>query len=208
MINKSSKLRDLIKKMIAESKISERISHIEEAGNIAANEAKLTRIGEELKKASKISQVLEKINLERYVGEKLYEKVKEEMAKSIQEYEGAKMQLEEKAASKETAMKKVEKKDDKEGKEKVLESKKKLNETTNVIGGNFNKKINQFIKDNDLYTKHSTDQDHSDTKNLDLYTNIYKDGTNPIAKFFYKKGTLEYSKDGKFADMVKKFDFS
>ena len=72
------------------------------------------------------------------------------------------------------------------------------------------KKINQFVKDNDLYMKHSTDQDHSDTKNLDLYTNIsiYKDGTNPIAKFFYKKGTLEYSKDGKFADMVKKFDFS
>jgi predicted proteasome-type protease len=127
MINKSSKLRDLIKKMIAESKISERISHIEEAGNIAANEAKLTRIGEELKKASKIAEVLEKVNLEHYIGEKLYSKVKEEMAKSIQEYEDAKMQLEEKKSSKETSMKDV--KDDKKGKEKVLESKsKKLND--------------------------------------------------------------------------------
>ena len=132
MINKSSKLRDLIKKMIAESKISERISHIEEAGNIAANEAKLTRIGEELKKASKIAELLEKINLQHYVGEKLYEKVKEEMVKSIQEYEGAKMELEERKSSEKTAMKKVEKKDDKEGKEKVLESKsRKLNENTN-----------------------------------------------------------------------------
>jgi hypothetical protein len=212
-MNKNTKLRDLVKKMIAESKISERISHIEEAGNTAANEAKLTRIGEELDKANKISQVLEKINLEHYIGEKLYSKVKEEMAKSIQEYEDAKTELEEKAASKETAMKDVkdDKKKDEKGKEKVLESKsKKLNETTNIIGGNFNKKINQFVKDNNLYIKHSTDQDHSDSKDLDLYVNIstYKDGTHPIAKFFYKKGTLEYSKDGEFANMVKKFDFS
>jgi hypothetical protein len=120
-MNKNTKLRDLIKKMIAES-VSPRIRAIDEAGDVAANEAKITRLDEELKKASKIAELLEKINLQHYVGEKLYEKVKEEMTKSIQEYEDAKMQLEEKKSSEKTAMKKVEKKDDKEGKEKVLES--------------------------------------------------------------------------------------
>ena len=86
MINKSSKLRSLIKKMIAEG-VSPRIHAIDEAGDIAANEAKITRLDEELKKASKIAEVLEKVNLEHYIGEKLYSKVKEEMAKSIQEYD-------------------------------------------------------------------------------------------------------------------------
>jgi hypothetical protein len=121
-MNKTTKLRDLIKKMIAES-VSPRIRAIDEAGDTAANEAKITRLDEELKKASKIAEVLEKVNLEHYIGEKLYSKVKEEMAKSIQEYEDAKMQLEEKKSSKETSMKDV--KDDKKGKEKVLESKSK-----------------------------------------------------------------------------------
>jgi hypothetical protein len=124
-MNKNTKLRDLIKKMIAEA-VSHRIQSIDEAGDIAANEAKITRLDEELKKASKIAEVLEKVNLEHYIGEKLYSKVKEEMAKSIQEYEDAKMQLEEKKSSKETSMKDV-KDDNKKGKEKVLESKRFAN---------------------------------------------------------------------------------
>ena len=73
-MNKNTKLRDLIKKMIAES-VSPRIRAIDEAGDTAANEAKITRLDEELKKASKIAEVLEKVNLEHYIGEKLYSKV-------------------------------------------------------------------------------------------------------------------------------------
>ena len=121
-MNQKEKLRALVQKMIAEA-VSHRIKSIDEAGDVAANEAKITRIGEELNKANKISELLEKINLQHYIGEKLYGKVKEEMTKSIQEYEGAKMELEERAAGKDAdkkgkgKSKKSSKKDDKSGDE-------------------------------------------------------------------------------------------
>lgn len=98
-MNQKEKLHLLVKQMVAEA-VSHRIKSIDEAGDIAANEAKITRIGEELNKANKIAELLEKINLPHYIGEKLYTKVKEEMAKSIQEYEGAKLELEERASDK------------------------------------------------------------------------------------------------------------
>jgi len=209
MINKSSKLRDLIKKMIAESKISERISHIEEAGNTAANEAKLTRIGEELDKANKISQVLETINLERYIGEKLYSKVKEEMAKSIQEYENAKTELEEKAASKETAMKDVkdDKKKDEKGKEKVLESKsKKLNENTNK------KMIPVLAKPKqieDLFKKHPDDfkiKNGEEKRDEKFDNNLYNDMTykKEDIKYYYRLGRIDYPEGGLFHQLIQK----
>lgn len=206
MINKSSKLRDLIKKMIAESKISERISHIEEAGNTAANEAKLTRIGEELDEANKISQVLEKINLEHYIGEKLYSKVKEEMAKSIQEYKDAKTELEEKAASKETAMKDV-KDDNKKGKEKVLESKsKKLNENTNkkmMIALAKTKQIE------DLFKKHPKDFEIKNTeekRDEKFDNNLYNDMTykGEKIKYYYRLGRIDYPEGGLFHQLIQK----
>lgn len=119
-MTQKEKLQALVKQMVAEA-VSHRIKSIDEAGDVAANEAKITRIGEELNKANKISELLEKINLQHYIGEKLYTKVKEEMTKSIQEYEGAKMELEERAAGKDAdkkdkkKAKKSSKKDDKAG---------------------------------------------------------------------------------------------
>lgn len=117
-MNQKEKLRALVQKMIAEA-VSHRIKSIDEAGDIAANEAKIARIGEELNKANKVSELLEKINLQHYIGEKLYGKVKEEMSKSINEYEGAKLELEERmSADKKDDKKKTKKsskKDDKSG---------------------------------------------------------------------------------------------
>jgi hypothetical protein len=198
-MNKNTKLRDLIKKMIAEA-VSHRIQSIDEAGDIAANEAKITRLDEELKKASKIAEVLEKVNLEHYIGEKLYSKVKEEMAKSIQEYEDAKMQLEEKKSSEKTAMKKVEKKDDKEGKEKVLESKsKKLNENTKMMLTLAKpEQIEKFFK------KHGKKPENNVEKKdeMGVYDDYTYDGEN--IKYYYRLGRLDYPKDGSFAQLIQK----
>lgn len=210
-MTQNKKLRTLVQKMIAEA-VSHRIKSIDEAGDIAANEAKITRISEELNKANKISELLEKINLQHYIGEKLYSKVKEEMTKSIQEYEGAKLELEERASGKDTNTdKKDKKKKNKDNTEKVLElNNTELNETTNIISGNFNKKINSFLKVNGLKMKHSPNQDHSDVNNSDLWSGIceWEDCTYPLAKFYYKIGKLEYPSNGKIADMVKNFDFN
>jgi hypothetical protein len=198
-MNKNTKLRDLVKKMIAEA-VSHRIQSIDEAGDVAANEAKITRLDEELKKASKIAEVLEKVNLEHYIGEKLYSKVKEEMAKSIQEYEDAKMQLEEKKSSEKTAMKKVEKKDDKEGKEKVLESKsKKLNENTKMMLTLAKpEQIEKFFK------KHGKKPENNVEKKdeMGVYNDYTYDGEN--IKYYYRLGRLDYPKDGSFAQLIQK----
>jgi len=94
-MNQKEKLRALVKSMIAEA-VSHRIAQIDEAGDIAANEAKMARIEQEAKKADSIKKLMEKINLSHYIGEKLAEKVMEEMDKSIQEYEGARLAIEEK----------------------------------------------------------------------------------------------------------------
>lgn len=126
MTNKEQ-LRALVRKMISEA-VSHRIKSIDEAGDIAANEAKIARIGEELNKANKISELLEKVNLQHYIGEKLYGKVKEEMSKSINEYEGAKLELEERMSADKgedkKKSKKSSKKDNKSGDEEaqVLEN--------------------------------------------------------------------------------------
>jgi hypothetical protein len=201
-MNKNTKLRDLIKKMIAES-VSPRIRAIDEAGDTAANEAKITRLDEELKKASKIAELLEKVNLQHYVGEKLYEKVKEEMAKSIQEYEDAKMQLEEKKSSKETSMKDVkdDKKDDKKkGKEKVLESKsKKLNENKKMMLTLAKpEQIEKFFK------KHGKKPENNVEKKdeMGVYDDYTYDGEN--IKYYYRLGRLDYPKDGSFAQLIQK----
>jgi hypothetical protein len=201
-MTQNTKLRSLIKKMIAEG-VSPRIRTIDEAGDIAANEAKITRLDEELKKASKIAEVLEKVNLEHYIGEKLYSKVKEEMAKSIQEYEDAKMQLEEKKAGKETAMKKVEKKDDKGGKEKVLESKKKLNETTDK------KMIPILVKPEQVKTffkKHNLEPKNKEEKRDEKFDgNVYNDYTydGENIKYYYKLGRIDYPENGSFHRLIK-----
>jgi predicted phage tail protein len=200
-MNKNTKLRDLVKKMIAEA-VSHRIQSIDEAGDVAANEAKITRLDEELKKASKIAELLEKVNLQHYIGEKLYSKVKEEMAKSIQEYEDAKMQLEEKKSSEKTAMKKVEKKDDKEGKEKVLESKsRKLNENTNKKMMLTLAKPEQIEK---FFKKHGKKPENNVEKKdeMGVYDDYTYDGEN--IKYYYRLGRLDYPKDGSFAQLIQK----
>jgi len=198
-MNKNTKLRDLIKKMIAES-VSPRIRAIDEAGDTAANEAKITRLDEELKKASKIAELLEKVNLQHYVGEKLYEKVKEEMAKSIQEYEDAKMQLEEKKSSEKTAMKKVEKKDDKEGKEKVLESKsKKLNENTKMMLSLAKpEQIEKFFKKHGKEPKNDVEKKDE----MGVYDDYTYDGEN--IKYYYRLGRLDYPEGGSFHQLIQK----
>jgi len=200
-MNKNTKLRDLIKKMIAEA-VSHRIQSIDEAGDIAANEAKITRLDEELKKASKIAEVLEKVNLEHYIGEKLYSKVKEEMAKSIQEYEDAKMQLEEKKSSEKTAMKKVEKKDDKEGKEKVLESKsKKLNENTNkkmMLSLAKPEQIEKFFKKHGKEPKNDVEKKDE----MGVYDDYTYDGEN--IKYYYRLGRIDYPEGGSFHQLIQK----
>jgi hypothetical protein len=94
-MTQKEQLRIMVKQMIAEA-VSHRIAQIDEAGDIAANEAKMARIEQEAKKADGIKRLMEKVNLSHYIGEKLAAKVMEEMDKSIQEYEGAKLAIEEK----------------------------------------------------------------------------------------------------------------
>jgi len=106
----------MVKKMIAEA-VSHRIAQIDEAGDIAANEAKMARIEQEATKANKVKELMEKVNLSHYLGEKLYAKVMEEMDKSINEYEGARLELEEKMSGGKDA--------DKKGKKKGAKSDKK-----------------------------------------------------------------------------------
>jgi len=114
--------------MIAEA-VSHRIAQIDEAGDIAANEAKMVRIQQEAKKADGVKKLMEKVNLSHYIGEKLYSKVMDEMDKSINEYEGARLELEEKMSGGKDADEKgkkkggkSDKKADKEPKEEVLET--------------------------------------------------------------------------------------
>jgi hypothetical protein len=127
-MTQKEQLRIMVKQMIAEA-VSHRIAQIDEAGDIAANEAKMVRIQQEAKKADGVKKLMEKVNLSHYIGEKLYTKVMEEMDKSINEYEGARLELEEKmSGGKETDKKgkkkggKSDKKADKESKEEVLET--------------------------------------------------------------------------------------
>jgi hypothetical protein len=115
-MNQKEKLRALVKSMIAEA-VSHRIAQIDEAGDIAANEAKMARIEQEAKKADGIKKLMEKVNLSHYIGEKLAAKVMEEMDKSIEEYEGARLAIEEKMSGGKDA--------DKKGKKKSVKSDKK-----------------------------------------------------------------------------------
>ena len=134
-MNQKEKLRALVKSMIAEA-VSHRIAQIDEAGDIAANEAKMSRIQQEADKAGKVKGLMEKINLSHYLGEKLYAKVMEEMDKSIQEYEGARLELEEKMSGGKDVDKKgkkkgakSDKKDEKpEEKDEVLETEESVEE--------------------------------------------------------------------------------
>ena len=134
-MNQKEKLRALVKSMIAEA-VSHRIAQIDEAGDIAANEAKMARIEQEATKAKKVMELMGKVNLSHYLGEKLYAKVMEEMDKSIQEYEGARLELEEKMSGGKDADKKgkkksakSDKKDEKpEEKDEVLETEESVEE--------------------------------------------------------------------------------
>lgn len=127
-MTQKEQLRIMVKQMIAEA-VSHRIAQIDEAGDIAANEAKMVRIQQEAKKADGVKKLMEKVNLSHYIGEKLYSKVMDEMDKSINEYEGARLELEEKMSGGKDADKKgkkkggkSDKKADKEPKEEVLET--------------------------------------------------------------------------------------
>ena len=134
-MTQKEQLRIMVKQMIAEA-VSHRIAQIDEAGDIAANEAKMVRIQQEYKKAGSVKQLMEKVNLSHYIGEKLYAKVMEEMDKSINEYEGARLELEEKMSGGKDADKKdkkkgakSDKKDEKpEEKDEVLETEKTIAE--------------------------------------------------------------------------------
>ena len=132
-MTQKEKLRIMVKQMIAEA-VSHRIKAIDEAGDIAANEAKIARVEQEAKKAGSVKQLMEKVNLSHYIGEKLYAKVMEEMDKSIQEYEGARLELEEKMSGPKDDNKKGKKKGGKdakkadEPKEEVLETEESVEE--------------------------------------------------------------------------------
>ena len=134
-MNQKEKLRALVKSMIAEA-VSHRIAQIDEAGDIAANEAKMARIEQEATKAKKVMELMGKVNLSHYLGEKLYAKVMEEMDKSITEYEGARLAIEEKMSGGKDADKKgkkknakSDKKDEKpEEKDEVLETEETVEE--------------------------------------------------------------------------------
>jgi hypothetical protein len=115
-MTQKEKLRIMVKNMIAEA-VSHRIKAIDEAGDIAANEAKIARVEQEAKKAGSVKQLMEKVNLSHYIGEKLYAKVMEEMDKSINEYDNARLELEEKMSGGKDA--------DKKGKKKGAKSNKK-----------------------------------------------------------------------------------
>jgi hypothetical protein len=125
-MTQKEQLRIMVKQMIAEAVTSYRIKEIDAAGDIAANEAKMGRIKEETQKAKKVQELMQKIQLSRYLGEKLFEKVMQEMDKSIQEYESAGLELEERMSGdgkKSTKKgKKSTKKTDEESKEEVLEA--------------------------------------------------------------------------------------
>ena len=124
-MTQKEQLRLMVKKMIAEA-VSHRIAQIDEAGDIAANEAKMVRIQQEAKKANSVMELMKKVNLSHYIGEKLTEKVMQEMEKSIQEYEGARLELEERMSKPDKEDKKKSKKSpkkaDEESKEEVLET--------------------------------------------------------------------------------------
>jgi hypothetical protein len=111
-MTQKEQLRIMVRKMINEA-VSHRIAQIDEAGDIAANEAKMVRIEQEANKAGKVKGLMEKINLSHYLGEKLYSKVMEEMDKSINEYEGARLELEGKMSGGKDVDKKGKKKDTK-----------------------------------------------------------------------------------------------
>ena len=114
-MNQKEKLRALVKSMISEA-VSLRIKEIDAAGDVAANEAKMTRIKQETDRVKKVKELMEKVNLSHYLGEKLFEKVMQEMDKSIQEYESAGLELEERMSGE---------KPDKKGKKKGAKSNKK-----------------------------------------------------------------------------------
>jgi hypothetical protein len=125
IMTQKEQLRIMVKQMIAEA-VSHRIAEIDKAGDIAANEAKMTRIKQETDKVKKVKELMEKVNLSHYLGEKLYAKVMEEMDKSINEYESAGLELEERMSGGDKEDKKKGKKStkkaDKESKEEVLET--------------------------------------------------------------------------------------
>jgi hypothetical protein len=127
-MTQKEQLRIMVKQMIAEAVTSHRIKEIDAAGDIAANEAKMTRIKQEADKAKKVMELMNKVNLSHYLGEKLFEKVMQEMDKSIQEYESAGLELEERMSGEKSdkkdkkKSKKSDKKADEESKEEVLEN--------------------------------------------------------------------------------------
>ena len=132
-MTQKEQLRLMVKKMIAEA-VSHRIAQIDEAGDIAANEAKMVRIQQEATKANKVKELMEKVNLSHYLGEKLYAKVMEEMDKSINEYEGARLELEEKMSGGKDADKKGKKKGGKsDKKDEKSEEKDEVLETEETI---------------------------------------------------------------------------
>ena len=114
-MTQKEQLRIMVKQMIAES-MSDRIAKIHEAGDIAANEAKMVKIDQEAKKANSVKELMNKVNLSHYIGEKLAFKVMEEMDKSIQEYEGARLELEEKMSGPKDNKKKNKKESGKDAK--------------------------------------------------------------------------------------------
>ena len=133
-MTQKEQLRLMVKKMIAEA-VSHRIAEIDKAGDIAANEAKMTRIKQETDKVKKVKELMEKVNLSHYLGEKLYSKVMDEMDKSINEYESAGLELEERMSPKDDTKKptkkgaKSDKKDEKpENKDEVLETEEPVTE--------------------------------------------------------------------------------
>jgi hypothetical protein len=133
-MTQKEKLRIMVKQMIAES-MSPRIAAIYEAGDIAANEAKKVKIDQEAKKIDSVKKLIEKVNLSQYIGDKLAEKVMQEMDKSIQEYESARLELEEKMSGEKPNKKdkkkgaKSDKKDEKpEEKDEVLETEESVEE--------------------------------------------------------------------------------
>lgn len=130
-MTQKEQLRIMVKQMIAEA-VSHRIKAIDEAGDIAANEAKIARVEQESKKAGSVKQLMEKVNLSHYIGEKLYAKVMEEMDKSINEYENARLELEEKMSGPKDDNKKGKKKGGKDAK-KADEPKEEVLETEETI---------------------------------------------------------------------------
>jgi predicted proteasome-type protease len=85
--------RKQLKRIIQEA-VSHRIKVIDEAGNVAANEAKINKLTQEIEKANKVNNILEKLNLPYYIGENLYNKLKQEMETSLTEFNDAKQLLE------------------------------------------------------------------------------------------------------------------